>query len=62
MPTLIEPVEAIIVLALVRKLITNNLKFWECVGCSAPNPEPEREDSNSDTTSISDVAVHVHYL
>ncbi len=64
MPTFIEPLEAEIITALVSKLILNNPKFWECVGCSTPNPEPkpEHEDNGSNTTSISDVAIQVRHL
>ena len=64
MPTIIEPVETGIIFALVSKLIINNPKFWECMGCSVsrPEPVPEREDSGSNTTSIIDVAIHVHHL
>ena len=64
MPTVIEPAEAGIIIALISKLIINNPKCWECMGCSAPKPkpEPEHERGSSNTTSVSDVAVHVHYL
>ncbi len=64
MPTIIEPREAGIIIALISKLIINNFKFGEFVGCTPPElePEPEIEDSSSNTTSISDVVVHVHHM
>ena len=43
MPTIIEPREAGIIIALISKLIINNPKLWEFVGCSTPDLEPEPE-------------------
>ena len=65
MVAIIEPIEAGIIVALISKLIINNPKVWECVGCSTPKPEPEpeHEDSNSNTTSINESElIHKQHL
>ena len=62
---IIEPIEAGLIIALISKLIINNPKFWECVGCSTPTPEPvpEHEESSSNTTSVNDAElIHIHHF
>ena len=65
MVAILEPIEAGLIVALISKLIINNPKFWECVGCSdpKPEPEPEHEDSSSNTTTVNEAElVHVHHF
>ena len=65
MMPLIEPIEASVIAALVSKLIINNPRFWEFIGCSKPTlePEPEHEKSSSNTTSANDAElVHIHHF
>ena len=62
---IIEPIEAGLIIALISKLIINNPKFWEFIGCSKPTlePEPEHEESSSNTTSVNDAElVHIHHF
>ena len=63
MVAIIEPIEAGLIVALISKLIINNPKFWEFIGCSTPTPEPEHEESSSNTTSVNDAElVHIHHF
>ncbi len=65
MVQIFEPIEAGLIVALISKLIINNPKFYECIGCSThtPEPEPEHEDSSSNTTSVNEAElVHVHHF
>ena len=65
MPAIIEPIEAGAIIALISKLIINNPRFWECVGCSSAQrePEPEIEDHSSNTTSVNEAdLVHTHHF
>ena len=60
---IIEPIEAGLLVALISKLIINNPKFWEFIGCSTPEPEPEHEESSSNTTSVNDAElIHIHHF
>ena len=60
---IIEPKEAGLIVALISKLIINNPKFWEFIGCSTPEPAPEHEESSSNTTSVNDAElVHVQHF
>ena len=62
---IVEPIEAGLIVALISKLIINNPRFWEFIGCSTPTlePEPEHEESSSNTTSVNEAElVHVHHF
>ena len=65
MVAILDPIEAGLIVALISKLIINNPKFWECIGCSNPmlEPEPEHEDNSSNTTSVNEAElVHIHHF
>ncbi len=62
---IIEPIEAGLIVPLISKLIIDNPRFWEFIGCSTPTPEPEpeHEESSSNTTSVNDAElVHIHHF
>ena len=65
MVAIFEPIEAGIIVASISKLIINNPKFGEFIGCSTPTlePEPEHEESSSNTTSVNEAElVHIHHF
>lgn len=63
MPTVIEPIGAGLVVALINKFIINNPHFWALVsGCGKPHHDESHEDASSSTTSINDIEVHVHHI
>ena len=62
-PTIIEPIGAGLIVALVNKFIINNEKLWSNCGCDKPVVIEEiHEDSSSSATSINDAAVHMHHI
>ena len=65
MVAILDPIEAGLIVALISKLIINNPKLLECIGCSNPTlePEPEHEDNSSNTTSVNEAElVHIHHF
>ena len=63
MVTILEPMEAGLIVALISKLIINNPNCAEFIRCSMPEPAPEHEDSVSNTTSVNDAQlVHIHHF
>jgi hypothetical protein len=63
MPTVIEPIGAGLVVALINKFIINNRALWLFL-CpeEVEREEHENECTNSSTTSINDESVHVHHF
>ncbi len=63
MPTIIGPIGAGLLVALIRKYIINNNQLCDRV-CKTKNEEPEivEEDSSSNTTSVNSAELaHVHH-
>jgi hypothetical protein len=63
MPTLFEPIGAGLIVALINRFIINNKDLWDL----CKKEEEEKEDSdhectNSSTTSVNDVEIHMHHL
>jgi len=63
MPTILEPIGAGIIVALISKFIINNDRICNPV-CTDKQPEPEivEEDSSSATTSVNGAEVHIHHF
>jgi hypothetical protein len=62
MPTVIEPIGAGLVVALINKFIINNKALWLILCPEVVEKEDfEHECTSSNTTSINDVEVHVHH-
>ena len=61
--TILEPIGAGLIVALINKYIINNNKICEAI-CEAKTEEPEivEEDSSSNTTSVNGASVHVHHF
>ena len=63
MPSVIEPITAGLVVALINKFIINNPSVWVSVcGCGKPHHDDSHEDASSSTTSINDDVAHVHHF
>ena len=63
MPTILEPIGAGLIVALVSKFITNNDRICQPV-CTDKQTEPEviDDDSSSATTSVNGVGVHIPHF
>ena len=64
MPTILEPIGAGLIVALLSKYVINNNQLCESV-CTVKVEEPEivEEDSSSNTTSVNSAElVHVHHF
>jgi hypothetical protein len=63
MPTILEPIGAGLIVALISKFIINNDKVCQPV-CTDKQTEPEiiEDDSSSATTSVNGVEVHMHHF
>ena len=64
MPTILEPIGAGLIVALISKYVINNNQLCESV-CADKVEEPEivEEDSSSNTTSVNSAElVHVHHF
>jgi hypothetical protein len=63
MTTVIEPIAAGLVVALVNKFLINNPIVWITVcGCGQDPREELHEDASSSTTSVNDVAATHHHI
>ena len=62
-PTILEPIRAGLIVALVNKYIINNHHLWQyvCGTTEVPEAQKPQEDSSSMTTSVSGAEVHVHH-
>ena len=66
MPTVLGPIEAGIVVALINKYVINNPRLWDYLcGTKAEeakqDQEEAEEDASSMTTSITDAEFHIHH-
>ena len=63
MPTILEPIGAGLIVALISKFIINNDRICQPV-CTDKQTEPEviEDDSSSATTSVNGVEVHIHHF
>ena len=63
MPTILEPIGAGLIVALISKSIFNNDKLCQPV-CTDKTEEPEivEDDSSSATASINGTEVHIHHI
>ena len=63
MPTILEPIGAGLIVALISKFIINNDKLCQPV-CTDKTEEPEivEDDSSSATASINGTEVHIHHI
>jgi len=67
MPTIIEPIEARLIVALINRYIINNHRLWEYLCPTQDVPEAKhshelvREDASSTTTSVNDAEIHMHH-
>ena len=64
MPTILEPLVAGVLVALISKYIINNKPLCDSI-CETKDDEPEivEEDSSSNTTSVNGAKlVHVHHF
>ena len=64
MPSIVEPVGAGILVALINKFIINNHSLW--ASCSGPRDADKKHEgddctSSSSTTTIDTVEVHAHF-
>ena len=63
MTTVIEPIAAGLVVALINKFMINNPMIWINVcGCGHEPREEPHEDASSSTTSVNDVAATHHHI
>ena len=63
MPTIIEPVGAGLLVALINKFVINNPQVWmQFCGCGTPNYDNSHEDASSSTTSVNDVEIQMHHF
>ena len=63
MTTVIEPIAAGLVVALVNKFLINNPMMWINVcGCGHDPRDELQEDASSSTTSVNDVAATHHHI
>ena len=67
MPTVVEPIGAGLVVALINKFIISNPSLWVTIcGCGKPHHEESHEDARDDdsstTTSVNDAEIHVHHF
>ena len=65
MLTLVEPVGAGVLVALINKFIINNHSLWACWSCSQPSHLDEHDDadnvSSTSTTTVGSIEVHAHF-
>ena len=63
MPTILEPIGAGLLVALISKYVINNNQLCDRI-CKTKDEEPEivEDDSSSNTTSINGAEVHIHHV
>ena len=63
MTTVIEPIAAGLVVALINKFLINNPVVWfNLCGCGHAPREEQHEDASSSTTSVNDVEIMHHHI
>ena len=63
MPTVIEPVGAGLIVALINKFIINNKDLWLFLHPRGVEKEEHEHDStSSNTTSVNEAEIHVHHM
>ena len=64
MTTLLEPIGAGIIVALIHKFIINSSSLWDSCSNSIPHKQYEHEDgvSSTNTYVVDTVEVHAHFF
>ena len=65
MLTIVEPVGAGVLVAIINKFIINNHSLWAYLSCSQPSHLDEHDDadnvSSTSTTTVGSIEVHAHF-